>query len=874
MHLKLPPSLSYPITITELLKRPSDNVRRSDALFQYTYTTTVSEIDRDLTEHHVQKTFPTRFESSVDGTLRRWLVATGAVIREANCAVAEVEEPCAHEVQYGGMCAACGKDMTEVSYATVQTDDTRAPISMAHDNAALRVSRDEATRVAEEAERRLLTARKLSLVVDLDQTIIHATVDPTVGEWMDDPDNPNHEAVKDVQKFQLMDDGASGRSRWYYIKLRSGLKEFLERISQLYELHIYTMGTRAYAENIAALVDRDRRIFGDRILSRDESGSMVAKNLRRIFPVDTKMVVIIDDRADVWHWSANLIKVTAFSFFIGIGDINSSFLPKKPPIKRPPSRKATPAPDTSLVPSPDGNEDSKENEAPKEPPAEPATNGQPPAPADAAATADPAAEPASAVDQLVSMSRSDAATLQEQAQQRDEALTAQMDERPLLQKQKELDAADDEAAPSATDSTDSSRARHHLLSDDDHELVHLEAALRNTHAAFFDAYAKRVDDATHSIRHPLTSSQTRAAAATTGDEEAAVNLAAVPDIQIILPALKARVLAGVALVFSGVVPLDADPARAELGLWARAFGARIQTRVSGRHTTHVVAARPRTAKVRQAARKGPGGRIKVVGVAWLLDCIVRWQRLDEGPYLLSTEDEGNLGRPLPGEEEDEAAAALLSESEEEEEERSAEGTEGEATDTESERARPNGAVPGLRVDTAQPARRRSPAPRDAAGDGAVDDLFEDDASPVGNVEDWDAMDDEMHEFLGSDDEGEDGEGAAGSPDDDDSERSTESEKLPWRRGRKRGAEDDEEPPPPPPAEDGAEGGSVGKRRKIGRSPLPDAKQLRENSPVHRENGVNGAAPDEEEDDDWKEFEDAFEAEMAGAAREQEERDGG
>ena len=873
MHLKLPSSLSYPITITELLKRPGDNVRRSDALFQYTYTTTVTEIDRDFNEHHVQKTFPTRFESSVDGTLRRWTVAKGAVIREPSFAVAEVEEPCAHEVQYGGMCAACGKDMTEVSYATVQPDDTRAPISMAHDNAALRVSRDEATRVAEEAERRLLTARKLSLVVDLDQTIIHATVDPTVGEWMDDPENPNHEAVKDVQKFQLMDDGASGRSRWYYIKLRSGLTEFLERVSQLYELHIYTMGTRAYAENIAALVDKDRRIFGDRILSRDESGSMVAKNLKRIFPVDTKMVVIIDDRADVWNWCANLVKVTAFSFFIGIGDINSSFLPKKPPIK-PPTRKPTPAPDTSLEPnpepSPDDNAESKENEAPKEPPAAPATNGQQPLSADTVVPAIPPGEPASAVDQLVSMSRSDDATLQEQAAQRDEALTAQIDERPLLRKQKELDAADDESpASSATDS--SSSARHHLLSDDDHELVHLEAALRATHAAFFDAYAQRFDADTRAALDALSSSATRAA------DEAALSLAAVPDIQTILPALKARALAGVSLVFSGVVPLDADPARSELGLWARAFGARVQTRVSGRHTTHVVAARPRTAKVRQAARKSAGGRrIEVVGVAWLLDCIVRWRRLDEAPYRLATDDEGSLGRPLPGEEE---AAALLSESEEEDEGGAdgpgAEGTEGEATDTESERARPNGAAPpGLRVDTSQPPRRRSPAPGGEAAADGVDDLFDDDASPVGNVEDWDAMDNEMHEFLGSDDEGDDDDRDGSDDDDaepdrdDESESGRSSEKLPWRRGRKRDAEDDDDGR-------GDVDRAPSKRRKLGRSPVPDPQRPRDSTPVRGTNAArtNGDAADEEEDD-WKEFEDAFEAEMAGAAREQEERDGG
>ena len=46
------------------------------------------------------------------------------------------------------------------------------------------------------------------MVVDLDQTIIHATVDPTVAEWQRDPNNPNYSAVKDVQAFQLVDDGS------------------------------------------------------------------------------------------------------------------------------------------------------------------------------------------------------------------------------------------------------------------------------------------------------------------------------------------------------------------------------------------------------------------------------------------------------------------------------------------------------------------------------------------------------------------------------------------------------------------------------------------------------------------------------------------
>ena len=103
--------------------------------------------------------------------------------------------------------------------------------------------------------------------MDLDQTIIHTTVDPTVGDWMAEihederaqaqaqaqsppasasagetttppgsptitprrGPNPNAEALRDVAKFELSDDppppgpGQRGKQpeRWYYTKPRS-----------------------------------------------------------------------------------------------------------------------------------------------------------------------------------------------------------------------------------------------------------------------------------------------------------------------------------------------------------------------------------------------------------------------------------------------------------------------------------------------------------------------------------------------------------------------------------------------------------------------------------------------------------------------------
>ena len=38
-------------------------------------------------------------------------------------------------------------------------------------------------------------------------------------------------------------------------------------------MHVYTMGTRAYAVQVCKLIDPGGKFFGGRILSRDESGS-------------------------------------------------------------------------------------------------------------------------------------------------------------------------------------------------------------------------------------------------------------------------------------------------------------------------------------------------------------------------------------------------------------------------------------------------------------------------------------------------------------------------------------------------------------------------------------------------------------------------
>jgi RNA polymerase II subunit A-like phosphatase len=141
------------------------------------------------------------------GGVVRWEATAGTLITDETLPIASLE-PCRHPVEWGGMCASCGDDVN--SYG----------VRLTHDAAGPTVSHEEAHRIELETAERLVRARKLSLIVDLDQTVVHATVDPTVGEWMAQGEpNPNWNALRDVKRFVLAD-GSSPEGCWYYIKPR------------------------------------------------------------------------------------------------------------------------------------------------------------------------------------------------------------------------------------------------------------------------------------------------------------------------------------------------------------------------------------------------------------------------------------------------------------------------------------------------------------------------------------------------------------------------------------------------------------------------------------------------------------------------------
>lgn len=354
--VKLPPTLLFPVEILEVLVSPQQGVKRQQRLLKFKYWNRVPDGVAEEGEEEpplVLREFYGFLESPYSGTVSSVSVVENDRINDSTVEICNIEEGCDHSVQYGGLCALCGESLDQKDYLGYNDGD-RAPIAMSHDTSGLTVSFKEAERIETRTTRRLLADKRLVLVVDLDQTVIHASVNPEIGEWAQDESSPHHSSLKNVKKFALRERPTAGGGvsvaypcqdlqervnwtpqlmqpdvRWYYLKLRDGLPEFLEEMSRKYEMHVYTMATRNYALEVTRAIDPTGKYFADRILSRDTSGSLLQKDLKRLFPVSTNMVTIIDDRGDVWNWSPHLVRCVPYQFWSNTGDINSQFLPQR-----------------------------------------------------------------------------------------------------------------------------------------------------------------------------------------------------------------------------------------------------------------------------------------------------------------------------------------------------------------------------------------------------------------------------------------------------------------------------------------------------------------------------------------------------------------
>ncbi|KAI1707444.1 NLI interacting factor-like phosphatase domain-containing protein [Ditylenchus destructor] len=231
-------------------------------------------------------------------------VASGEIASAGNN-----EGPCDHPLTIKDLCAVCGRDLREKGGLPGQrVEAMSANVSMIHHVPELLVSNKLAKEIGQNDRETLLKNRKLVLMVDLDQTLIHTS---------NRPPKPAERSSAIV--------GYRIYNSCYFTKIRPHTREFLERMNQLYEMHIVTFGQRVYAHKITGILDPEGRYFHHRILSRDELMSSIYKtrNIKALFPVGDELVVMIDDRPDVWQYSDALIRVKPYRYFVEIGDINA-----------------------------------------------------------------------------------------------------------------------------------------------------------------------------------------------------------------------------------------------------------------------------------------------------------------------------------------------------------------------------------------------------------------------------------------------------------------------------------------------------------------------------------------------------------------------
>ncbi|EPS65942.1 hypothetical protein M569_08831, partial [Genlisea aurea] len=170
-----------------------------------------------------------------------------------------------------------------------------------------------------EEQKKMFAARKLCLVLDLDHTLLNSAMFAEV--------DPLHDEVLRMKEEQDRDKPHRHLFRFPHMamwtKLRPGIWNFLNKASRLYELHLYTMGNKSYATEMAKLLDPNGELFSGRVISRGDNGESFdsdervpkSKDLEGVLGMESA-VVIIDDSLRVWpHNKLNLIIVERYIYF-------------------------------------------------------------------------------------------------------------------------------------------------------------------------------------------------------------------------------------------------------------------------------------------------------------------------------------------------------------------------------------------------------------------------------------------------------------------------------------------------------------------------------------------------------------------------------
>ncbi|XP_038890381.1 RNA polymerase II C-terminal domain phosphatase-like 4 isoform X1 [Benincasa hispida] len=220
-------------------------------------------------------------------------------VEEQSSEAISKQQLCSHPGSFGNMCIICGQRLDEESGVT-----------FGYIHKGLRLNNDEINRLRNIDMKSLLLHKKLILVLDLDHTLLNST---QLGHL-----TPEEEYLR--SQTDSLDDVTKGslfllNSVHTMTKLRPFVHSFLKEANQLFEMYIYTMGERAYAFEMAKLLDPKKEYFNGKVISRDDGTQKHQKGLDVVLGQESA-VLILDDTENAWpKHKKNLILMERYHFF-------------------------------------------------------------------------------------------------------------------------------------------------------------------------------------------------------------------------------------------------------------------------------------------------------------------------------------------------------------------------------------------------------------------------------------------------------------------------------------------------------------------------------------------------------------------------------
>ncbi|XP_021717254.1 RNA polymerase II C-terminal domain phosphatase-like 4 [Chenopodium quinoa] len=156
----------------------------------------------------------------------------------------------------------------------------------------------------------LLDRKKLNLVLDLDHTLIHSIKTKSKEFTLEDKEKIKT-CYKDVHEI------CDGKR---LVKLRPGVREFLEEASTMFELSIYTMAKEFYAKEVAKMLRSNvcqKRVKFENVISKEDCTKHRRRKRLDVVLSSERVVLIMDDLEEVWREEnhKNLINIKPYKFF-------------------------------------------------------------------------------------------------------------------------------------------------------------------------------------------------------------------------------------------------------------------------------------------------------------------------------------------------------------------------------------------------------------------------------------------------------------------------------------------------------------------------------------------------------------------------------